>query len=151
MSNEKLTIDGSGWVWLSLPSKDYKPERKIGQIKKGVLYLQRYNNHYFRASQGIAINYELLKNGSYNTITLNLDCKIYQTTRRYFLDHSNYINYKSHQLDRQKTMPLDLWNIQEALKYEADLGRSVEVKRELQNAEKMHTKHELKFEQLCLV
>lgn len=96
-----LTQTGSK-IFLTLPGKNYKSKRMIGQIKGDELHVERDPaRHYFYRYNGYGFSYDLLSRVPYTVLCLHLNANRLYISKRKALAVGKFLNFQKRRLERQ--------------------------------------------------
>lgn len=116
MNRQNITVSPSGKVFLTLPGKDYKSKRCIGEIRDNGFHTLRNQNALFRGFNGsFGFNYELLRDYAFKYVIVSLsNGQTLETTRLHILKNGKFLHYQQNQLERQIFLPLSEFGLDKA-------------------------------------
>src|SRR5208283_5263952 len=103
MYKQSIVVSPSGNVFLTLPGKEYKSHRCLGQIIGDKFHCERNpGRHLFRQFGGsYGFNYELMRDGSFVFVVVHLAfCGELVTTRQHLLKIGQFWNFKKNKLEK---------------------------------------------------
>lgn len=135
---ETITIKPNGRVYLTLPNKEYKPKRQIGYIRERTFHtFRKPENHFFRKLNAIGLNYKLLSMGGncFDLIEVEFGFEILKTSRKYFLEHGEFLHFSKNKLDKQIFLKLDLFGMDRVKEWE--LQKALALKNKNENKDRL--------------
>ena len=119
---KNIEILPNGTVKLNLPFET----RYIGKIISGT-YIKKIseNEHFYRKNNSVAFNADLIENGQFDFINVIIigSGNMLQTTRKYVLRYGLKHTFKKKGFEQQIFLPLELFGLDKAEKYEKELRR----------------------------
>lgn len=129
MSNNQITYERDGnLVYCYFQSKTGDRKKLIGTINliDRTLYKKiSPQKHTFNVSDSIGIAYELLKLNEYDVIQVQCGVYCYETTRNYFMQHSDFKRFSGYEL--QKLMKRELFGLDKAESWEEQAEQSIKI------------------------
>ncbi|MBA4312672.1 MAG: hypothetical protein C0417_08580 [Chlorobiaceae bacterium] len=116
MFQQILTVTRSGKVLLTLPNKEYKSRRHIGDVIENTLHVKRDpTRHFFNRFNGYGFCYELMRDGSFERVVVHLPFgKTLVTTRKHILAKGKILNFQKNKLEKQIYLSLDDYGLDKA-------------------------------------
>lgn len=133
MNKQNITVLSSGQVYLTLPDKQYKGRRCVGEIKKDTFHCERNpERHLFRQFGGsYGFNYELMRDGSFKFVIVHLPFgEQLLTTRQHILNKGKMLNFQRNQLEKQIFLPISEFGIDKAKGSEMETFRQRQVQQQ---------------------
>ena len=122
MYSSNLTVTRTGVIRLLLKDKHYKSRRAIGWLSdNGDTFHTKRNpeQHFFYKLRAYGINYDLLNEGRFTWIVIELPLgKRLVTSRRLFLAKGILLNFQQNKLERQLFLPVSEFGIDKAREFE---------------------------------
>lgn len=116
MYQQNITVTRSGKVFLTLPNKEYKSRRHIGDIAGDTLHVKRDpSKHFFHQFNGYGFSYELMRDGSFEKVIVHLPfSQILVTTRKHILVKGKILNFQKNKLEKQIYLSVDDFGMEKA-------------------------------------
>ncbi|MDI6766032.1 MAG: hypothetical protein QME52_04325 [Bacteroidota bacterium] len=114
MQYSQISVPPSGKVFLTLPNKEYKSCRHIGDILENTLHVKRDpSKHFFYRFNGYGFSYELIRDGSFERVVVHLPFgQTLVTTRKHVLAKGKILNFQKNKLEKQIYLSLDDFGIE---------------------------------------
>lgn len=131
-----LTIQSRGQIFLRLPGKSYKSQRRIGWLAGDTLFVERDpRTHLFRAGGGsYGFCFELVSRTAYKILCVNLPfSQRLVTTKNYLLAHGSFLNFQRKRLEKQIFLKVSEFGLEKALRWEEEQA-TVQAKQIMQGS-----------------
>ena len=124
-----LTQTSGGKIFQTLPGKNYKPRRLIGELRSDELHVDRDpEKHFMRAVQGYGFSYDLIKRTDFKILVVHLPYDTLYTTKKYLLKHGRFLNFQKNKLEKQIFLPVCEFGLERARQWEHEHNELMKAK-----------------------